>query len=281
MASGVSTVSESNNLESGDYIGENGMLMCGKCRTPKQCVVNFFGHDTVVSCICACKEKELADTEAERKKAKEMEYIEQLKKNSLMDARFESCTFDRTIVNGESRRQFDICKRYAENFDKLFEKNQGLLLLGDIGTGKTHLACCIGNYLISRMVSVFATSISRIIQQTNGYSRGAEEEYLRRMNSAKLLILDDLGAERSTDYALEIVYNVIDSRYRSKKPMIVTTNISMAELKGIADMRYNRIYDRILEVCYPVEFYGKSRRKQEAASRYEEMPSLLGEGGLA
>lgn len=95
------------------------------------------------------------------------------------------------------------------------------------------------------------------------------------MNSASLVILDDLGAERNTDYALEIVYNVIDSRYRSRKPMIITTNLTLSEMQNPPDIRYSRIYDRIFEVCYPVEFTGKSLRMKEAASRFDDMKSLL------
>ena len=95
------------------------------------------------------------------------------------------------------------------------------------------------------------------------------------MNSAKLLIIDDLGAERSTDFALEKVYNIIDSRYRAGLPMILTTNLTLKEMKEATDIRYSRIYDRIFEVCYPMEFTGPSWRKVEASRRFEEMRQFL------
>ena len=97
------------------------------------------------------------------------------------------------------------------------------------------------------------------------------------MNQADLLIIDDLGAERETSYALERVYNVIDSRYRANKPMLLTTNLGVEELKNSDNIQYRRTYDRILEICYPVEFTGPSWRRKEAGTRYNEMLKLLEE----
>ena len=87
--------------------------------------------------------------------------------------------------------------------------------------------------------------------------------------------IDDLGAERGTDFTLEKVYDIIDSRYRSGKPAIFTTNLTMGQMKECTDIRYNRIYDRIFEMCYPVKFSGLSWRKREAAGRYASMKKIL------
>lgn len=99
--------------------------------------------------------------------------------------------------------------------------------------------------------------------------------YIQILNSASLLIIDDLGAERNTDYALEKVYNVIDSRIRTDKPMILTTNLELSEMLQTTDIRYRRVYDRIFETCYPVEMPGKSFRQIEAAQRFNDMKELL------
>ena len=95
------------------------------------------------------------------------------------------------------------------------------------------------------------------------------------MNSAKLVIFDDLGAERNTDYALEKIYNIIDSRYRRKLPMLLTTNLTIDEMKDEEDRRYSRIYDRIFETCYTMQFTGPSWRKKEASRRFTEMEKLF------
>ena len=146
---------------------------------------------------------------------------------------------------------------------------RGLLLFGGVGTGKTYTAACIANELLAQGVSVVMTSLVKLIE--NGIS-----DLCSRLSAIDLLILDDLGAERSTDYALEQVYNIVDSRYRAGLPVIYTTNLTLEELKNPADMRYARIYDRVLEKCFPVEFRGVSRRKHGARQGFDDMMALLG-----
>ena len=84
-----------------------------------------------------------------------------------------------------------------------------------------------------------------------------------------------MGAERGTDYAIEKVYDIIDSRYRSNKPVILTTKLTIEQMKSCDDIRYSRIYDRIFEMCYPVKVNGFSWRKKEAVSRYGVAKKLL------
>ena len=141
--------------------------------------------------------------------------------------------------------------------------------VGPVGTGKTYTAACIANELLAQGVSVVMTSLVKLIE--NGIS-----DLCSRLSAIDLLILDDLGAERSTDYALEQVYNIVDSRYRAGLPVIYTTNLTLEELKNPADMRYARIYDRVLEKCFPVEFRGVSRRKHGARQGFDDMMALLG-----
>lgn len=104
-----------------------------------------------------------------------------------------------------------------------------------------------------------------------------EERIMAGLNVAKLLIIDDLGAERSTDYALEKVYNIIDSRYLSGKPLILTTNMTLKDMQESEDIRYRRIYDRIFEMCFPVRFAGRSWREKAASKRFDAMKNLMEE----
>ena len=77
-----------------------------------------------------------------------------------------------------------------------------------------------------------------------------------------LLIIDDFGMERGTEYALEQIYNIVDSRYRSRKPLIVTTNLTLDEIRHPQDTAHARIYDRLLEMCVPISCIGVSFRKE-------------------
>lgn len=123
------------------------------------------------------------------------------------------------------------------------------------------------------MTSVVMTSFIKILKEVGTFDD--DNGKIEKMNQSKLLIIDDLGAERGTDYSLERVYDIIDSRYRSNKPIILTTNLTMEQMKNCEDIRYNRIYDRIFEMCYPVKVSGLSWRKREAASRYAATKQIL------
>jgi DNA replication protein DnaC len=103
-----------------------------------------------------------------------------------------------------------------------------------------------------------------------------KQEYIDSLNDNSLLILDDLGIERDTAYAREQVYNVIDARYRAGLPMIITTNLTMDKLKSTQDIDNMRIYDRILEKCFPIEVDGGNRRRKAIRESYGEMKDLLG-----
>ena len=77
---------------------------------------------------------------------------------------------------------------------------------------------------------------------------------------ADLLILDDLGAERGTDYAKEQVYSVIDGRYTANRPMVISTNLEPSQLMNAESMTLKRIYSRIMEKCFPLKYSGVDRR---------------------
>jgi len=262
----------------GDYVNEEGVLICGKCGEPRQKWIELQGNTTcsklLVIEMCKCEKDEEARRKKAEQDAKDMERIHRLRAASLIDEKFENSTFENFRINKYNERNLQLCKRYAERFDLMVEKNQGLVLWGDVGTGKSFAAACIANSLLNRGVPVIMTSFVKLLEVIQS-SYDQESDLLNRFGYAKLVIFDDLGAERGTDYALEKVYNIIDSRYRKKLPMILTTNLTLDEMKKERDIRYSRIYDRIFEVCYPMQFTGTSWRKREASKRFGEMESLL------
>lgn len=263
------------------FIGEDGLRYCKVCGEKVERELDFPLADGSgrtkrmrVRCICRC-EKEAKEAEDKRRKFdEEMRKIEELRRLSLMDAKLKQANFSTYKVNEENEKMFRIANNYVENFGKMFAENQGILFYGDVGTGKSYTAAAIANELINRQQSVIMTSFIKLLQDMGNFET-SDGQYISRLNSAKLLIIDDLGAERSTDFALEKVYNIIDSRYRSGKPIILTTNLELAQMKECEDIRYNRIYDRIFEMCYPVKMNGLSWRKREAAGRFRTTKALL------
>lgn len=252
----------------GDYFDEDGLLRCGKCRQLKRSRIEISGEEIIVPVWCECRTKA---AEAEKKQSAAALAASrqwELRKLSLMDSALSEVRFS-AADERENSAGIGMCRRYADLFPQMKRENRGLLLFGSVGTGKTFTAACIANALLEQGLPVVMTSLVKLID-------GGADELCSRMAAIDLLILDDLGAERSTDYALEKVYNVVDSRYRAGLPVIYTTNLTLEELKHPNDIRLARIYDRVLERCFPVEFRGNSRRKYAACQGFEEMRALLG-----
>ena len=140
--------------------------------------------------------------------------------------------------------------------------------------GKSIFAGCIANALMEKEISVCMTNFALILNDLAASFKD-RNEYIARLCSFPLLILDDFGMERGTEYGLEQVYNVVDSRYRSGKPLIVTTNLTLEELQNPEDTAHARIYDRLTEMCCPVCITGENFRKDKAREKMERLKKLL------
>lgn len=263
--------------EIGDYY-EDGLLMCGICRKKKERMVSLFNRPPVkVSCLCDCQLSERDALDNRREQDEQLRYIQRLKIGSLMDAKYSEVKFTDCIETEANKGNLALCRRYVDTFKRCYEKNQGLIFYGGVGTGKSYSAACIANELLDQGVPVIMTSFVKMLEMI-GKGGDAETQVMSLLNSAKLVVFDDFGTERSTDYALEKVYNIVDTRYRSGKPMIVTTNLELKDMISEVDIRLKRIYDRILEVCYPMHFTGASWRMKKANDRFHSMKDFL-DGG--
>jgi DNA replication protein DnaC len=115
------------------------------------------------------------------------------------------------------------------------------------------------------------TNLARVLNTLTGMYPQGRNRFIDSLNQYSLLILDDLGVERSSEFALEQMFHVIDSRYRSKKPMIVTTNLTLDELKHPADVAHARIYDRVLERCVPLKLNNRNLRAENAEANLRRL----------
>lgn len=268
-------------MDDGDYIDpEDGLIHCGVCKGKKQVRLKASaltdGKEMLVRCICKCQVEERKRRKQEEENKKEMERIERLRSSSLIDDRLRKARLATFQQTKDNQKVFNVAKQYIEQFEKMYENRQGIIFWGEVGTGKSYTAACIANELLENRVPVVMTSFVKILQNIQG-NQEEEKVIMARLNDARLLIIDDLGTERNTDYSLEKVYNIIDSRYRVGKPLILTTNMTIKEMQENTDIRYKRIYDRIFEMCYPVRVAGRSWREQAAENRFDEMKRLLEE----
>lgn len=256
-----------------DYMMD-GLLYCGKCHEKKQHHIRVFGEEYVVPCLCRCRTEELRKQEEQRARQEKMMSIERMRNVSLMSNKFREATFENYEAREGNRKAYRISRNYVDRFSEMYKKSQGLLFYGPVGVGKSYTAACIANALLERGTPVVMTSFVKILQEIQNNTE-KEQNYIAMFDNVKLLIIDDLGAERSTDYAQEKVYNIIDSRSRAYKPMILTTNLTFEYMKDPKDIRYARIYDRIFDTCYPIQITGRSFRLDSANKRFAEMKSLL------
>jgi len=162
---------------------------------------------------------------------------------------------------------------YIKNFEKM--GRTGLLLYGDVGTGKTYLSACIANALLNRGISVKWLTSMQIVERGCFYNEAEYAEYTHSIISPNLLIIDDLGAERGTDFALERVHSLVDTRISANKPMIVTTNIDITDMGNCTDLKKKRTFDRILPATFSFAMKGVSYRMKQAQKSYAELKNLL------
>lgn len=254
-----------------DYIGADGLLYCGKCHTKKQTEVMLFGTIRRPMCLCKCETEKRDREEAERKQADFERRIKNLRRVGFPESNMQEWTFENDDM--QNSRITNAMKKYVENFEEMKKQSKGLLLYGSCGTGKTYAACEVANALIDKGYPVLVTNFARVINALQATFE--KQEYIDSFNRYPLLVIDDLGIERNTEFAKEQVFNIIDSRYRAGLPMIITTNLSIDKIKKPDDIENGRIYDRILERCFPIEVAGQSRRRQAVRESYEDMKNLL------
>ena len=253
------------------YLGEDGLIYCGKCHTPVQCRITFEGRERIMPCICKCQKEERERQEQRMKEEEQLLYVRRLKATGIQERHLQDWTF----ASATDTPSVQMAKRYTENWKKVKAENLGLLLWGDVGTGKSFLAACIANALLEKGVPVLMTNFSKILNQMGAMYSDERYRYIASFNRFSLLIIDDLGIERNTEYALEQVYAVVDERYKAGLPLIITTNLTISQLRNPEDVAHARIYSRVLEMCTPVHVSGLDRRTVIGKSKQELVKEVL------
>lgn len=261
--------------ENANYINkDDGLLYCGKCHTPMQRRLDqpIFGSNTIVPTTCQCRSKMANDRRVSDELDRHIQAVERLRSRGICNKAILHWNFAND--NG-STPNLDVAKRYVAQFPKIQAENIGLLLWGDVGTGKSYFAGCIANALIDQEIPVTMTNFAKILGDMMNLQTD-KGQYIRDLTRDALLIIDDFGMERDTAFALEQIYNVIDSRYTSGKPLVVTTNLTLAELRDTTQpTAHRRIYDRILQMCVPIQFKGESKRKDFAQEKLNKLRQIL------
>lgn len=260
---------ESARWDKGDYV-KDGLHHCGKCNTPKQVVITlpWSGEERTVYCLCRC-EKEKDDAEKAIFEAEQEERRKANQKfNSLQSASYRTMNFENADMNKGNQKYIAMAMSYTAKWETVKQNNTSMIFSGGCGVGKTFVAGCIANELLDRDISVYMATMGDMLAQASNFD--TVDEFMQRIVNCDLLIIDDFGAQRETDFAIEKVFEIIDKRVRSRKPMIITTNLLKDDLYNPAGIKQQRIYSRLLEGAAIVEFKGADIRLKNGKNQAQQ-----------
>ena len=249
-----------------DAVGDDGLRFCTICGKKRETFVrpSWAPEALKVPIRCDCDREEDQAFAKKQRQEERKRAVSSMKSISFDDPKMKAASF--AGKGTEMNKAVNTTFRFLENFDKLAAMGQGLLLYGPTGVGKTFAVACLVNALNDQGVPAVLTSFPAIADwMTEDLDhRNAK---IRQLQDAELLAIDDLGAERSSEYMQETVERIIDARYRSKKPLIITTNLRPEEMKAPNNVQRSRIYSRIKEMCVPVAITGEDRRSSGSPAR--------------
>lgn len=253
--------------------------ICGKASRKEQYEILGMVRTVTITCQCEIDRLHAKIQEAQDRQSKRL--IEQKFSISELGKRFEECKFDSFFTRIGTEKALESALDYANSFDT--KQELGLLLFGDPGNGKSHLAAAISHKVKENGYTVvfqtMAELLDRIRNTFNKKEKETEKDIMSALLECDLLVLDDIGAEKISDWVLEKMFLIIDGRYRRKKPVVYTSNYSPGELfecfmpKNCGKdekIKANRIISRIIGSSTIVENKAKDYRREEAINRFRE-----------
>jgi DNA replication protein DnaC len=251
-----------------------GVSVCPVCGEPTSRIVKFKDKEITLPLACRCAREAQAELDNQIRRDRIVFRNSEILRNGYLDRYYAELTFDKDDAP-QSQESIDM-KRYLSKWEQMKKKNIGLLLMGGYGTGKTFYASAIANGVRNLGDYVLIGTLNKLIHEMNDDYGSYKNEWEEKIKTYPLMVIDDLGVERDTDYSYEQIENVIDLRYRSKLPLIVTTNISKDDLKNLNDTRKERVWSRLTEMCVPYAIKGADRRRNKAINKRADFNELMG-----
>lgn len=256
---------------------------CPHCKqiVPKL-TLTVLGVEKIVQPRCHC---EVANYEKGVTESAELKYRREIERKfsiSSLGERFAESRFGVFALREGVENAAKQAHSYAKSFGEYAENS--LLIWGPSGNGKSHLAAAVCHFLKDKdYIPVFMNVpelLERIRNTFNRNTKETEMEIMDALRNCDLLVLDDIGSEKIGDWVLDVLFRIIDGRYRKKKPTLFTTNYSPTELlyrfmpkipTFEDEIAAKRLHDRIVEVSIFVENKGSSYRMEKAVQRAEEL----------
>jgi DNA replication protein DnaC len=180
--------------------------------------------------------------------------------SAVIPRRYRDVSFDRPPVTEIDRQVVTAVRRFTDRIDEKLDAGRGLWLMGPVGTGKTTLAMLVAKSALAAGRSVAIYSLPRLLNEIRDTHRAERShvDLLDRLTAVDLLHIDDVGAERTTDWVLEELYSIVNARYEDERSMVITTNI--LDREALCDQISERTVSRLTEMCDEVPLIGHDRR---------------------
>lgn len=215
--------------------------------TQKCFYLNWTGCD-----VCLAERDEASRIKEERRKKEEdgIKWTARLKESGMPE-RFANKSLSTYFVDQKNSNQvriYEFCRDYAANFSEIKKTGRSFLMLGKVGTGKTHLSVGIALEIMKNGHNAVFTSASKMLRAIKDTYRNdseySESDIIKKYTSCGLLIVDEVGVQRGSEYEKDMLFDVINERYESIKPTIILSNLAIDEVKLFLG---ERVFDRLRE----------------------------------
>lgn len=274
----------SEQLQDDEYLDENGLPCCKKCKTPRWFTTEDGKWAMRVMCKCQTEESKRQQDYEERRKY--MEEFRNRKELAVLGERYYNANFSTAKITDNNRDAYLKAKNYVRNIQSVLKYNIGLYVYGDNSTGKTFLTACICNELVWQkqrcVYTSFAAIRNAISSSYNGKSSG-EGGLLARLMTYDFAFIDDFGKEflgrefrpDVSKWAEEKLFEVLNGRYNAMKPTIFSSNYSIGELVSVLGLD-KAIVERVNEMATRVIKLDGDDFRSEVRKKKSDIAKSLG-----
>ncbi len=209
----------------------------------------LFDEETNTAHDCKCRPQMIA-----LRKARSL--------SAVIPRRYRDVAFDRPPVTEIDPQIVAATRRFGEMIDKQLDAGHGLWFMGPVGTGKTTLAMLVSKAALRAGRSVAIYSLPRLLNEIRDTHRAERShvDLLDRLTAVDLLHIDDVGAERTTDWVLEELYSIVNARYEDERSVVITTNI--LDREALCEQITERTVSRLTQMCDELPLLGHDRRME-------------------